>query len=75
MEGHMILLRFWVLLYKIDESSTLKYCIFTKLLQILCVLLVYTFWYVKIPNVTADYGSFSDLFDDVDFIKLLQIGR
>ena len=34
----------------------LNCCMFTKF----CILLMYTFWYVKMLNVTACYGRFSD---------------
>ena len=76
---------FWVFSYIIDEHSCLKYCIFTKLSQIVYLIdvLMYTFWYDNMPNVTAGYGRFSDLIElffgnfliflRYSFIKILQI--
>ena len=46
---------FWVFSYIFNDHSW-KYCIFTKLSQI-----VFKFWYVNMPNVTTSYGRLSDL--------------
>ena len=68
-----------------DHYSCLNYCIFTKHSQIV-FWLMYTFWFVNLPNMTAGYGRFSDLIvffgefsyiwtslKSYTFIKLLQI--
>ena len=52
--------------YIVDDYLCLKYCIFTKLSQIVC-LIIYTFWYVNIPNLTVGCGWFSDSTSDSTF--------
>ena len=41
MKSPLILLLFWVFSYIIDEHSCLKYCILTKLSQIMCLIIVH----------------------------------
>ena len=82
MEGLLILLRFWVFSYIVDEHSCLKYCIFTKLLQIVCLINVHilvcqhakcdcrlwkVFWFDCV------FSAFSYITTCSNFIILLQI--
>ena len=51
----------WVFLKKIDEYSCLKCFLFSPNFHKLCIKLIHTLWCVNMPDVTASYGSSSDL--------------
>ena len=88
MEGSLILLRFWVFSYIIDEYSCLKYCIFTKLSQIVCLINVHILvcqhvkcdcWLWKVFYLICVFWEFFIYFTTClkryNFIKLLQVSR
>ena len=57
MEGSLILLGFLVFSYIIDDFSCLEYCmtVSSPNFHRLCVCLMYTVWYINMPNVTSNF--------------------
>ena len=51
---------FWLFSYIINEHLCLKYCVFTKLSQFVCLINIHIS-YVNMSNVTVSYGKFSNL--------------
>ena len=63
---------FWIFSYTFDEHSCLKYCIFTKVSQIVCIINVH---FLVCQHAKYDSSLWNVLweFKHYTFIKLLQL--